>query len=87
MYIISIHINIYTYIYTHTYSDFSTPAAEGKCAEGDLILATACDDKVVRIFNVALDASHAALLVELVGHSEKAFNVRHDIHTYVYIHK
>ena len=35
-----------------------------------------CDGKVVRIFNVAFDASCAALLIELVGHTEKSFNVR-----------
>ena len=28
------------------------------------------------IFKVALDASRAALLAELVGHTEKAFNVK-----------
>jgi len=30
--------------------DWSGPAARGKCAEGDLLLATACDDKVFRLY-------------------------------------
>jgi len=35
-----------------------------------------CDDTVVRICNVAFDASHGALLIELVGHTEKVFYVK-----------
>ena len=54
--------------------DFSGPAAQGKCAEGDLILATACDDSIIRIYSVALDGCSARQLQQLAGHTAKAFN-------------
>ena len=42
--------------------DVSPAAARGKCAEGDLILATTCDDKLIRIYVVDLSGASARLL-------------------------
>jgi hypothetical protein len=54
--------------------DFSPAAAQGKCAEGDLILATTCDDKLIRIYVVDLSGGSARLLQQISGHTSKVFN-------------
>ena len=54
--------------------DFSPAAAQGKCAEGDLILATTCDDKLIRIYVVDISGGSARLLQQISGHTSKVFN-------------
>lgn len=73
-FVLLLAIDVFSHLQLGNCCDFSPAAAQGKIVEGDLILATTCDDKLIRIYVVDLSGASALLFQQLSGHTAKVFN-------------